>query len=394
MPKSPGERLAGGFYSAVTRVAGLRTELIPAHMRRQFQVIGISDDQLARVLRSVRRLGDWPYAWEAEGDRQAAHGDALGAMVSYYVAQRLLTTETPLKRRLYRLAVDAYLGIEQHAPLELLRYETDLGNTIAGYLQVPTARSGRERRPLVLLVPGVTSTKEELHPVADAMLRRGWAVARMDNPGYGETTGTIQAGTERHPALVLDELVRDPRIDPHDVHLWGASLGGFFALHSSVGSRARSVVSVAAPFAPASYFPHLPGNNLSALAQMTGLHDYPSLRDFCLQLALEDVVADIEVPTKVFHGGRDRTIPVDEGRRIVEGVAGPSSLTVYERDHHICLEHLDEMIALSLEWYRDPTPQVRAWQRELAASRVERSIDLFGHGVHSPPPVERVANPG
>lgn len=30
------------------------------------------------------------------------------------------------------------------------------------------------------------------------------------------------------------------------------------------------------------------------------------------------------------------------------------SLTVYERDHHNCLEHIDEITALTLEFVRDP----------------------------------------
>ena len=396
MPRSTGERMAGGFYTAVTRMAGLRPELIPAHMRRQFQVVGIDDAQLARVLRAVRRLGDWPYAWEAEGDRKSAHGDALGAMISYYVGQRLLTTETPLKRRLYRLAVESYAEVDHAVPLETLRYETEQGNTIAGYLQVPRPRGSRVAPvPLVLLVPGVTSAKEELHPIASAMLRRGWAVARIDNPGYGETTGVVVPGTQRHPAFVLDQLALDSRLNSDDMHLWGASLGGFFALHSAIDSRARSVVAVAAPFAPHRYIAQLPGSNLTAFAQMTGLHDYDALLEFVSTLTLEHHIDQIRVPTKIFHGGRDRTIPVSEARRIVDGVAGQTSLTVWPRDHHICLEHLDEMIGMSLEWYAEPAAQAQAWERALDAE-IEHGTagKMFEDGLQMSQMVERPAHPG
>src|SRR5687768_11070490 len=94
--RRPSELLVGTFFRAVTRIAGLRPELVPAHMRRQLEVIGVTEEQLRRVLRNVSSLGDWPYAWEAEGDRRSADGDWLGACAAYYVGQRILLHETRL----------------------------------------------------------------------------------------------------------------------------------------------------------------------------------------------------------------------------------------------------------------------------------------------------------
>lgn len=369
VPRGLADRAVGTFFRAATRMGGLRPALVPAFMRRQLAVIGISDAELGRVLRDIRSLADWPYAWEAEADRHSAAGDHFGAAAAYYTAQRILLTDSPLKRRLYRLCLVEYEQIDQPR-LERLRIAASTGDTIAGYLQLPERRAADGKVPLVLIVPGVTATKEEGHPFVLPLLRRGYAVARIDNPGYGETTGKVTAATGQYPTEVLEFLARDPRIDADNMHLLGLSLGAHWTLHSAVSGAARSVVVIAPPYMPDRYFRDLPTMNHTALAHMTGISDFAQLTAFCEQLSLRDIAPRITVPVKIFHGGRDRTIPVSEAYDLAAAVGGPCSVTVWPRDHHICLEHLDDMVAEVLEWLGDPAPAIRRWEREL----VERAV--------------------
>jgi pimeloyl-ACP methyl ester carboxylesterase len=373
IPRRLGERFVGGFFRSVTRVSGLRPSLVPAHMRRQLQVVGIYDEQLARVLANIKRLGDWPYAWEAEGDRQAAQGNWALASASYHVAQRVLITDSPLKRRLYTQARELYMRIDQ-PPLEHLRVTTPEGETVAGYLQLPE-RATASPPPLVLMVAGVGSTKEELHPFAMPLLQRGYAVARIDNPGYGETTGVMNDQSRHNPAHVIRHLVQDPRIDGSTVHLFGMSLGAFWVLHTATEVDVRSVVVVAPPFEPDRFFHTLPAMNLTALQHMTGLDSYGDLVEYCRTLTLRKVAPRIVAPVLSFHGGRDRTVPVSESRSLGECVGGPFVLVEWERDHHNCLEHSDEIIAMTLEWFNDPRPAIAQYHRQLAGERSQRSAD-------------------
>src|SRR5690242_21888325 len=44
--------------------------IMPPPARKRFLFAGLDADDLARTLRSIRALSDWPTAWAAEGRRQ------------------------------------------------------------------------------------------------------------------------------------------------------------------------------------------------------------------------------------------------------------------------------------------------------------------------------------
>ncbi|MCW2960125.1 MAG: peptidase [Thermoleophilia bacterium] len=350
-PRGRRERLVSGAFQTLTRFAGLRPGLLPEHMRRQLRIFGASDEQVLRVLPNLRSLAEWPYHWEAEGDARAAEGDWYNAFTSYYIAQRLLMAQTPLKRRLYQLALDAYAKVEQPT-LERFTVKNEAGDEIAGYLQIPEGVTGPV--PCVVMVPGITGTKEELHPYSTPLLRRGVAIARLDNPMYGETSGILRHHSIDNPRHVVTHVAKDPRIDPTRVHLHGMSLGAHFAISAAHGSDIAGLTVLCPPYRPGNYFRDLPTLNRTALQHMTQHRTAEQLQKFTEELTLEHVAPELRMPLRIFHGGRDRTIPLTEGLDLAIAHSGPIALTVYERDHHNCLEHVDEITALTLEFIRDP----------------------------------------
>jgi dienelactone hydrolase len=204
------------------------------------------------------------------------------------------------------------------------------------------------------MLPGVTGTKEELHAFAMPLLRRGIAVARIDHPVYGETEGIVDSVTVHNPRLVLEALARDPRLDAARLFGYGMSLGSNFLLQSTPGSPAAGVLTICPPYQPGAYAAQLPSLNLSALMYMTMLPDMDALVRFAHDSSLVNVAPRITVPVRIFHGGRDRTIPVGDAHLLRATSGGPSALTVYERDHHNCLEHIDEITAHALAFVDDP----------------------------------------
>lgn len=372
LPRRPRERVAGGMFQAVTRIAGFRPEMLPDHLRRQLRIIGATDEQLQRVLPNLRSLGRWPYAWEDEGDKRAFTGDWQGAFTAYYVAQRILLARSPLKQRLYRLAREAYARIDQPA-LERIDVRNSQGERIAGYLQLPRDASPTSPVPCVLIVPGITGTKEELHAFAMPMLRRGVAVARIDNPVYGETEGILEAANIPNPRVVLEHLATDPRLDPDSLHLYGMSLGANFSLEAAIGSRAASLSVICPPFEPSRYFRELPTLNLTALQHMTQRRDMDDLMEFVHENDRLHAAPQLTIPVRIFHGGRDRTIPVADAHLLAAALSGPSAVTVYERDHHNCLEHVDEITALVLEFVHDP---VGTCERAALVQRIDESASI------------------
>lgn len=346
-------RAAVLMFDSAARVVGMRPEFVPGHFRRQLEVVGITEPVLAGVLGSIRGVADWPYAWEHAADVLVGDGDLAGASAAYYVAQRVLVTETPLKRRLYRQAVECYHAIEHDVPVE--RFEVARGDQrIAGLLQVPAAPASQGAVPLVLVVPGITAAKEEAHLVADLLLPRGYAVARIDNPGYGETSGVIDAGSTSNVAAVLDHLRDDPRIDGEALHVLGFSMGAYLALHGVAAGRAASVITVSAPFDPARYPDRFAGASLRAMQQVTGLATRDEMLALYGSLRLEDVLGDVDCPVRMFHGGKDGLIPASEMQLIAERVGGGAVTTLYPDERHVCVGEVFTIMAELLEWCDDP----------------------------------------
>ena len=72
--------------------------------------------------------------------------------------------------------------------LERLEFPLD-GTALAANLRRP---AGEERPPLVILIPGLDSTKEEFFRFSRAaFLRRGMATLSLDGPGQGEAADAL-----------------------------------------------------------------------------------------------------------------------------------------------------------------------------------------------------------
>ena len=113
--------------------------------------------------------------------------------------------------------------------------------------------AGLECAPLVLLIPGLDSTKEEFFHWENVFLARGMATLSMDGPGQGETGFTlpIRADYEVAVAALLDDLSAraEPRIDLTRVGAAGVSLGGYYAPRAAAFEpRIRAVAAISGPY--------------------------------------------------------------------------------------------------------------------------------------------------
>jgi pimeloyl-ACP methyl ester carboxylesterase len=105
--------------------------------------------------------------------------------------------------------------------------------TLVGELRTP---AGTGHFPVVLFVHGDNPANRTMFgmdlPIMERMLRAGYAVFSWDNPGVGESTGTIdqQHRTQQQAAIVRQaiEVMRGhPDINRKGVGLWGVSMGGY-----------------------------------------------------------------------------------------------------------------------------------------------------------------------
>ncbi|HEY2044610.1 MAG TPA: alpha/beta fold hydrolase [Jatrophihabitans sp.] len=242
---------------------------------------------------------------------------------------------------------------ERAAPLvspamEILSVDFD-GTTLHGYLQLP---EGIAEPPLVLLVPGADSTKEELFDLAQHILRRGTAVAVFDGPGQGTVSLQMKMRPDYESAIVaiLDSLLGRSDIDAERVAVGGVSYGGLFALRAAaVDSRIRAVVSISSWYTPAGRFAEMEPLTQTGQYQYLG-EDPASMME---SITLAGVLDRVTVPLLQVYGELDAMSPPSNAERIEAEVSGPATTVVYSDGVHI----------LNNVWFK-ARPMVGDWLAE------------------------------
>ena len=182
---------------------------------------------------------------------------------------RLLGGAVPSQRLTIERAADArpvgYVPPDYSAPAgapyvaEEVRVPHPGGFRLAGTLTLPNARRGRV--PAVVTITGSgQEDRDEAIPglrgyrpfrqVADALARRGIAVLRMDDRGYGASEGDPAQATSQDfasdIAAAVAYLRSRPEIDPDRIALLGHSEGGIIApMVAAADPRVRAVVLIA-----------------------------------------------------------------------------------------------------------------------------------------------------
>ena len=154
-------------------------------------------------------------------------------------------------------------------PFELIDIPFE-ATTLPGYLRKPP---GAERPPLVVLLPGADSTKEELNGQAEHLLRRGLAAFPFDGPGHGLVSFRLKLRPDEEVAVsaVLDHLLTRGDVDAQRVGVLGISYGGLFAIRAAaVDARVKAAVSMSSWYSPAGRYATQEPLSRSGLRQYMG----------------------------------------------------------------------------------------------------------------------------
>lgn len=89
--------------------------------------------------------------------------------------------------------------------------------------------------PLVVMLGGLESTKEESYQMENLALQRGMATVTFDGPGQGEMwpERALAGNFEDYTTAVVDHFVDDDQIRADAIAVLGRSLGGNYALKSA-----------------------------------------------------------------------------------------------------------------------------------------------------------------
>lgn len=286
----------------------------------------------------------------AAGNRVTAGDAYIRAALYYHWASFLFVHD----QRQFVVAMEAMGECWKKAaplvdpPMELLEIPFE-GVDMPGYLRKP---AGAAKPPVVVLVPGGDSTKEELYDFGEHILKRGIAVLAFDGPGQGLLSTKVKLRPDFEvPIRAVTDVVAGRRdLDTQRMAIGGISYGGIFACRAAAfDGRYKAVVSVSSWYTPAGRFP-----GMDPLSQ-TGLKQYmgENAQEVQNSITMANVAARVKVPLLQIYGGLDKASPPEHAYRVEKEVKGPTTTIVFEDGVHVCnnLHHI--VRPLIADWLSD-----------------------------------------
>jgi pimeloyl-ACP methyl ester carboxylesterase len=311
---------------------------------------GIDYNDFVRTTARIERWEEWLDAWtdtaelhlrlgqEAEqaGRRLTAGESFVRAALCFHFAKYVWVLDGERNRRTTERAREALYEAHRLLDPSAERVEAPLdGAAVVANLRRPP---GVDRAPLVILIPGLDSTKEEFFNLEQVFIDRGLATLSLDGPGQGETGFElpIRHDYEVAVAAILDSLEGRDDVDTERVGAAGVSLGGYYAPRAAAFEpRLRAVAGVAGPFNFGELWDDVPMLTRDAFVYYSRSADDEEGRRGALELDLDDVAGRIEQPALLVTGKLDRLIPWESTKRIADE-APNATLVVYEEGNHVC----------------------------------------------------------
>jgi pimeloyl-ACP methyl ester carboxylesterase len=240
--------------------------------------------------------------------------------------------------------------LRAHAHLDPSAQRVEIG--LDGFTMVGNLRLPRDvaKPPLVLLLPGLDSTKEEFLRWEDVFLSRGLATFSLDGPGQGETglRSHIYPDYERAVKAAIDAL------DGFDTFgAAGVSLGGYYAPRAAAyEKRIRAVVGVSGPFDFSANWDGMPQQTRETFCHHSGAVSMEQGREKAAQLNLYEAARLIDRPFLSITGRNDRLIPWEQSQRQADEAPG-GEFVLFDDGNHVCNNIPWKYRPLAADWLKE-----------------------------------------
>src|SRR5258707_6333859 len=292
---------------------------------------GVDINDFQRVTNSIERWDDWSRKWsecgamheqmgeqaEAQDHYTSAAYHYLHAAISYHFG-KFLFVGNPHE---LRAASDKTVHVYQKAlpffdfPGERVAIPYEGGATMYGILRKPWHTP---KAPVVILVPGLDSVKEELHVYGDDFLRRGLAVLAIDGPGQGEMEFAfpLRPDYEVPVRYAINYLEGRSDVDASRVGLMGVSFGGQFAVRAAAFEpRLQAVIENCGPYDQSENFHKRPQISRATMVHRLKVASEDAAFAQLQHFNLRRVAEKVQWPLLVIQGRRDRLVPAAQAER-------------------------------------------------------------------------------
>jgi dipeptidyl aminopeptidase/acylaminoacyl peptidase len=336
-----------------------------SHWGPRFTTNGITVADFERVTTGLDRWSDWCAAWSsaaaehealgrtalADGRTRSAGEHLAMAATYFHFAKFVFVEDYEQMRTAHRNAVRCLDAALPHLDPPGRRVEVPLeGATMVGVLRSPP---GTGRRPAVLLIPGLDSTKEEFRSTEKTFLDRGLATFSVDGPGQGEAEYDLPIrGDWSAPGLaLLDALAAQPEVDAERLAVWGVSLGGYYAprVAAAAGDRIRACVALAGPYNFGDCWDQLPQLTRDTFRVRSQVRSDEEARAVASTLDLNGYAGQITAPLLVVTGRLDRLIPWQHAERLAQE-AKEAELLLLDDGNHGCMNVWPKHRPYTADW--------------------------------------------
>jgi dipeptidyl aminopeptidase/acylaminoacyl peptidase len=345
-----------------------RVQVAAHHWRPRFIANGIDVNDFDETVAKTTEWRDWGPNWRAVGEvheslgRDAeAHGRTISATEAYQRASwcfhlgKFLWFEDPaVHAELRDRSVAVYRTALPHLNPPGQRLEIPFeGRIIPSHLRRPQDVG---RPPLILIVPGLDSSKEELFAIEEEFLRRGLATLTVDGPGQSENSVhfAIRPNWESVITPLIDDLEkRNLGVDLGRIGLMGISMGAIYGPRAAAHEkRLKAVVGLAGPYNLGDCWDGLNPLTRGGYIFYTKSTDEAEAKQKAYTLNLEGVLDKVTQPLLVIHGARDRLFPPAQAERIARE-APNATLVMYPDGNHVCNNISYKYRPLMADWLKE-----------------------------------------
>jgi dienelactone hydrolase len=328
---------------------------------------GVDYNDFVRTTARIERWDEWLDAWsetaelhlELAGEAEAAGrtrtaGEAfVRAALCFHFAKYVWVLDGERNRSTTERARDALYEAHRLLDPTAERIEAPLdGATVYANLRRPRDQA---RPPLVILIPGLDSTKEEFFRLENVFLDRGMATLSIDGPGQGESGYDlpIRADYDVAVSAVLDAIAGRTDIDLERVGLLGVSLGGYYAPRVlAFEPRVRAGVGLSGPYRFSDIWDDVPPQTRETFVAKSFAKDEEEGRAKAAELDLNGVAERIRQPYLAITGKLDRLIPWEQTERAAKEAPNGTFL-LHDDGNHGCANVPYKTRPVAADWLRE-----------------------------------------